>query len=50
MRRITVIRDDVDEISLGVRDSISRKPDWLILSGGLVLLMTTKLCKVLPAV
>ena len=35
VRRITAIRDDVDEISLGVRDSISRKPDWLILSGGL---------------
>jgi len=35
VRRITAIRDDVNEISLGVRDSISRKPDWLILSGGL---------------
>ncbi len=35
VKRITVIKDDVDEISLGVRDSISRKPDWLILSGGL---------------
>jgi nicotinamide-nucleotide amidase len=35
VRRITTIGDDVDEISLGVRDSISRKPEWLILSGGL---------------
>jgi molybdenum cofactor synthesis domain-containing protein len=35
VKRITVIKDDVDEISLGVRDSISRKPDWLILCGGL---------------
>lgn len=35
VRRITVIRDDVDEISLAVRDSIARKPDWLIISGGL---------------
>jgi nicotinamide-nucleotide amidase len=35
VKRITVIKDDVNEISLGVRDSISRKPDWLILSGGL---------------
>jgi len=35
VKRITVIKDDVDEISLGVRDSIFRKPDWLILSGGL---------------
>jgi nicotinamide-nucleotide amidase len=34
-KRITVIRDDVDEISLAVRDSIARKPDWLIISGGL---------------
>jgi len=35
VKRITVIRDDVDEISLAVRDSIARKPDWLIISGGL---------------
>jgi nicotinamide-nucleotide amidase len=35
VKRITVIRDDVDEISLAVRDSIARKPDWLITSGGL---------------
>lgn len=35
VKRITVIKDDVEEISLGVRDSISRKPDWLILCGGL---------------
>jgi nicotinamide-nucleotide amidase len=35
VKRITVIRDDVDEISLVVRDSIARKPDWLIISGGL---------------
>jgi nicotinamide-nucleotide amidase len=25
----------VDEISLAIRDSIARKPDWLIISGGL---------------
>jgi nicotinamide-nucleotide amidase len=35
VKRITVIGDDVDEISLGVRASIARKPNWLILSGGL---------------
>ncbi|HET7149643.1 MAG TPA: molybdopterin-binding protein [Candidatus Nitrosopolaris sp.] len=35
VRRIIVISDDVDEISLGVSDSISRRPDWLIISGGL---------------
>jgi nicotinamide-nucleotide amidase len=35
VKRITVIRDDVDEISLAVRESIARKPDWLIISGGL---------------
>lgn len=35
VKRITVIRDDVDEISLAVRESIVRKPDWLIISGGL---------------
>jgi len=35
VKRITVIRVDVDEISLAVRESIARKPDWLIISGGL---------------
>lgn len=35
VKRITVIKDDVNEISLAVRDSIARKPDWLIISGGL---------------
>lgn len=35
VKRITVIRDDVDEISLAVGDSVARKPDWLIISGGL---------------
>lgn len=35
VKRITVIRDDVDEISFAVTDSIARKPDWLIISGGL---------------
>jgi len=35
VKRITVIKDDVNEISLAVRDSIVRKPDWLIISGGL---------------
>ncbi|HXX98991.1 MAG TPA: molybdopterin-binding protein [Candidatus Bathyarchaeia archaeon] len=35
VKRITAIRDDVDEISLAVRESIARKPDWLIISGGL---------------
>jgi nicotinamide-nucleotide amidase len=35
VKRITVIRDDVHEISLAVRESIARKPDWLIISGGL---------------
>jgi nicotinamide-nucleotide amidase len=35
VKRITVVRDDVDDISLAVKDSIARKPDWLIISGGL---------------
>jgi molybdenum cofactor synthesis domain-containing protein len=35
VKRITVIRDDVHEISLAVRESIARKPDWLIICGGL---------------
>jgi molybdenum cofactor synthesis domain-containing protein len=35
VKRITVIRDDINEISLAVKESIARKPNWLIISGGL---------------
>jgi nicotinamide-nucleotide amidase len=35
VKRITVISDDVKEISLAVKESIARKPNWLIISGGL---------------
>ena len=35
MRRITLVEDDEDEISSVIKDSIARKPDWLIISGGL---------------
>jgi molybdenum cofactor synthesis domain-containing protein len=35
VKRITVITDDTGEISLAVKESIARKPDWLIISGGL---------------
>jgi molybdenum cofactor synthesis domain-containing protein len=35
VRRITVVGDDVNEISCAVKESIAREPNWLILSGGL---------------
>ncbi|MCP8304201.1 MAG: nicotinamide mononucleotide deamidase-related protein [archaeon] len=35
VRRCTVIRDDVEEISSAVRESMERGVDWLIVSGGL---------------
>ncbi len=35
VRRSMTIRDDLDEISSVLRDSISRKTDWIIMSGGL---------------
>ena len=35
VRRITLLGDDDLEISSVVKDSIARKPDWLITSGGL---------------
>ena len=35
IRRVIVIRDDLDEIKLTLRDSLSRKPNWIIVCGGL---------------
>ncbi|HEX6028652.1 MAG TPA: molybdopterin-binding protein, partial [Nitrososphaeraceae archaeon] len=35
VKRITVVSDDVKEISLAVKESIARKSNWLIISGGL---------------
>jgi nicotinamide-nucleotide amidase len=35
VKRITVVGDDIDEISLAVKECLSRKPSWLIISGGL---------------
>jgi nicotinamide-nucleotide amidase len=35
VHRITMVEDDVDEISSVIKDSLARKPDWLIISGGL---------------
>ena len=35
VKRITVIRDDINEISLAIKESIARKPNWLVISGGL---------------
>jgi molybdenum cofactor synthesis domain-containing protein len=35
VRRVTVIRDDLDEINLTLTHSLSRKPKWIIICGGL---------------
>ncbi|HEY9399222.1 MAG TPA: molybdopterin-binding protein [Nitrososphaeraceae archaeon] len=35
VRRVTVIRDDIDEINLTLIDSLKRKPNWIIVCGGL---------------
>ncbi len=35
VKRITVVGDDVNEISLAVKESLARKPDILITTGGL---------------
>ncbi len=35
VKRITVIGDDVNEIDQAVKEAIARKPDFLIISGGL---------------
>jgi nicotinamide-nucleotide amidase len=35
VKRITVVGDDVHEISSAVNESLRRRPDWLIISGGL---------------
>lgn len=35
VRRVTVIRDDIDEINLTLIDCLKRKPNWIIVCGGL---------------
>jgi molybdenum cofactor synthesis domain-containing protein len=35
VKRISVVGDEIDEISLAIKESLDRKPDWLILTGGL---------------
>jgi molybdenum cofactor synthesis domain-containing protein len=35
VRRVTVVGDDVNEIASVVKEVLSRKPNWLIISGGL---------------
>jgi len=35
VRRITVVRDDLDEISSSIREAIARNPDYIITTGGL---------------
>ena len=33
--RITIVRDDIDEMSFAIKESLARRPSWLIISGGL---------------
>ena len=35
VKRVTVVEDDVNEISLVIRESLVREPSWLIICGGL---------------
>src|ERR687884_142723 len=35
VKRVTVAEDDVNEISLVIKESLIRKPNWLIICGGL---------------
>jgi molybdenum cofactor synthesis domain-containing protein len=35
VRRVAVIRDELDEISVEIKESLARKPDILIITGGL---------------
>src|SRR3954462_7209735 len=35
IKRVTVVRDDINEIASIVKESLARKPKWLIISGGL---------------
>lgn len=35
VRRITLVRDEIDEIDTSIKESLRRKPRWVIISGGL---------------
>ena len=35
IRRVTVVGDDLNEISVAVQESLARKPDVLVMTGGL---------------
>ena len=35
VKRVTVVRDEVNEIASSIRESLRRKPSWIIISGGL---------------
>lgn len=35
VKRVTVVRDDINEIASIVKEILARKPNWLIISGGL---------------
>jgi nicotinamide-nucleotide amidase len=35
VRRVTVVADDLEEINIALKDSLGRKPDWIVTCGGL---------------
>jgi len=35
VKRVTIVRDEVNEIASSIRESLSRKASWIIISGGL---------------
>ena len=35
VRRVTVVADDLEEINKALKDSLGRKPDWIVTCGGL---------------
>lgn len=35
VRRVTIVRDEIDVISSSIREVLGRKADWLVISGGL---------------
>jgi nicotinamide-nucleotide amidase len=35
VKRVTVVEDDVNEISLVIKESLAREPSWLVICGGL---------------
>ncbi len=48
VQRITVVSDDISEIAAVIREVLRRNPRFIITTGGLGRLLTTKRSKALP--